>query len=91
GTLPIVRATGGLDDTVIQYDEGAGAGTGFKFWQPSADAVYFTVGWAVSTFYDRKPHMAAMIQQAMAQDYSWERSAEQYIDVYARAMANKPK
>ncbi len=91
GTLPIVRATGGLDDTVIQYDEYAGTGTGFKFWQPTADAVYFSVGWAVSTFYDRKPHMAAMIQQAMAQDYSWERSTEQYLALYERAMANKQR
>jgi starch synthase len=91
GTLPIVRATGGLDDTVIQYDEATGSGTGFKFWSPSADAVYFTVGWAVSTFYDRKEHMAAMIQQAMAQDFSWERSATEYVAVYERAMRNKPK
>ncbi len=91
GTLPIVRATGGLDDTVIQYDEQTGTGTGFKFWSAAADAVYFTVGWAVSTYYDRPQQMAQMIQQAMAQDYSWERSAEKYLEVYARAMANKPR
>jgi starch synthase len=59
GTLPIVRATGGLDDTVIQYDERTGDGTGFKFWEPSPSAIFYTVGWAVSTFYDRPQHMSA--------------------------------
>ena len=89
GTLPIVRATGGLDDTVEQYDEATGAGTGFKFWEPSPAAIYFTVGWAVSTYFDRPQHIQQMIQTAMAQDYSWEKSADEYLEVYARAMANK--
>src|SRR5208283_2970773 len=51
GTLPIVRATGGLNDTVRQYDEATGNGTGFNFFEPTAQAVYDTVGWAVSTYY----------------------------------------
>jgi starch synthase len=89
GTLPIVRATGGLNDTVDQYDEATGAGTGFKFWEPSAKAIYFTVGWAVSTFYDRKPHMQKMIQTAMAKDFSWETSAQSYLALYERARANR--
>lgn len=91
GTLPIVRATGGLDDTVEQYDEWSGGGTGFKFWDATPQAVYDTVGWAVSTFYDRPHHIAQMIPRAMAQDYSWERSAAQYVDIYQQAMANKPR
>lgn len=89
GTLPIVRATGGLQDTVIQYDEALGAGTGFKFWEASAAAVYYTVGWAVSTYFDRPEHMQKMIRQAMTQDYSWERSAEQYVSLYEQARRNK--
>jgi starch synthase len=89
GTLPIVRATGGLDDTVQQYDEHLGAGTGFKFWEPSPRAIYYAVGWAVSTYYDRPDHMERMIQAAMGQDFSWERSAEAYLKVYERAIANK--
>jgi len=89
GTLPIVRATGGLDDTVQQYDEASGAGTGFKFWEPSARAIYYTVGWAVSTFYDRPHHIQQMIQAAMAQDYSWEKSAQAYQALYERALAVK--
>jgi starch synthase len=89
GTLPIVRATGGLDDTVQQYNEADGSGTGFKFWEPSPTAIYYSVGWAVSTYYDRPHHIQKMIQTAMAQDFSWERSAKQYLDLYALAIRNK--
>ncbi len=91
GTLPIVRATGGLDDTVEQYDEATGGGTGFKFWEASPGAVYYAVGWAVSTYYDRPQHIAQMIQRAMTQDFSWERSAAAYERLYARAMENKAR
>jgi starch synthase len=90
GTLPIVRVTGGLDDTVQQYNETTGEGTGFKFWEPSARAIYYAVGWAVSTFYDRSQHVKRMIQAAMAQDYSWERSAKAYEALYERALAMRP-
>jgi starch synthase len=86
GTLPIVRATGGLDDTVQQYDEVTGKGTGFKFKIPSSSAVYDSVGWAVSTYFDRKDHLKKMIRMAMKQDYSWNKSAEQYELLYASAM-----
>jgi starch synthase len=89
GTLPIVRATGGLNDTVQQYDEATGAGTGFKFYEPSASAIFYAVGWAVSTYFDRKHHMAQMIQTAMGQDYSWDASARAYEWLYGRAQANK--
>ncbi len=89
GTLPIVRATGGLDDTVEQYHETTGAGTGFKFWQPTPRAIYDTVGWAVSTYYDRRPHLDQMIQRAMQQDFSWEKSAHAYEQLYEQAMRNK--
>jgi len=91
GTLPIVRATGGLDDTVQQYDEQSGLGTGFKFWEPSPWAIYYAVGWAVSTYYDRPQHLQQMRRAAMMQDYSWERSAETYVKMYERAISVKPK
>src|SRR5205814_9623404 len=58
GTLPIVRATGGLNDTVQQYDEATGNGTGFKFFDATVRAIYDTVGWAVSTYYDRPQHIS---------------------------------
>lgn len=89
GTLPIVRATGGLNDTVEQYDEAAGSGTGFKFHEPSARAIYYAVGWAVSTYYDRPQHIQQMIRNAMRQDFGWASSARQYEQLYARAIANK--
>lgn len=89
GTLPIVRATGGLDDTVIQYDESDGNGTGFKFWEASSDAVYYAVGWAVSTYYDRPLHIKQMQQLAMHQEFTWEDSAMQYERVYRKAIQIK--
>ena len=84
-TLPIVRATGGLDDTVQQYEEVSGKGTGFKYWDAQPSALYFTVGWAVSTWYDRPQHYQKMQQAAMAQDFSWQRSALTYVELYRRA------
>ncbi|MBN1487743.1 MAG: glycogen synthase GlgA [Anaerolineae bacterium] len=89
GTLPIVRATGGLDDTVAQYDERTGEGTGFKFWHLSSLAIYDTVGWAVSTFYDRPKHIQQMVQRAMGQRFSWEDSAQEYVKAYYKAIENK--
>lgn len=89
GSLPIVRATGGLEDTVQQYQESDGSGTGFKFWEISPSALYYTVGWAVSTFYDRKEHLEKMIRLAMRQDFSWQRSARQYVLLYEQALRNK--
>jgi len=86
GTLPIVRATGGLEDTVEQYDEFTGKGTGFKFHEPSPLAVYHTIGWAVSTFFDRKEHFYKMRREAMKRHFSWDDSANQYVKLYHRAI-----
>ncbi len=89
GTLPIVRATGGLDDTVINYNEATGTGTGFKFILPTAQALFDTMGWAVSTWFDRPQHIAKLRQQAMAQNFSWENSATQYVQTYQHAIQVK--
>jgi starch synthase len=89
GTLPIVRATGGLDDTVENYNESTGDGTGFKFWEPTTAALYYTIGWAMSTYYDRPDHLKKMVHRAMTQDFSWEHSAKQYLTAYKRALNNK--
>jgi starch synthase len=89
GTLPIVRATGGLDDTVEQYDEARGTGTGFKYADANPTALYFCVGWAVSTWYDRPKHFAALQQNAMKQDFSWDRSAAAYVELYRRALSKR--
>jgi starch synthase len=89
GSLPIVHATGGLDDTVEQYDETSGSGTGFKFWELSSHAVYYSIGWAVSTYFDRPAHILKMQQRGMKQIFSWERSALSYLDVYQKAIEIK--
>jgi starch synthase len=85
GTLPIVRATGGLVDTVQNYDEATAGGTGFMFTDLNPESLANTVGWAVSTWFDRPKHIEAMKQRAMAQDFSWDRAAVEYRDLYLRA------
>ena len=66
GTLPIVRATGGLVDTVQNYDEATAGGTGFMFTDLNPDSLANTIGWAVSTWFDRPKHIEAMKKRAMA-------------------------
>jgi starch synthase len=87
GTLPIVRATGGLDDTVDNYVEATGEGTGFKFWDATDRALFYTLGWAVSTWFDRPQHYKAMQRRGMLRDFSWTSSATQYEEVYEQAIA----
>jgi starch synthase len=89
GTLPIVRATGGLADTVESYDERSGSGTGFVFNDLNASSMYDTVGWAVSTWYDRRNHFASMRRRAMAQDFSWDHAAQLYEAVYEEAVSRR--
>ncbi len=90
-TLPIVRATGGLADTVVGYDEATGGGTGFVFQDLTADALANTVGWALSTYHDRPEHMLQMRRRAMEQDFSWERAAEDYERLYLDAYERRRK
>jgi starch synthase len=85
GTLPIVRATGGLADTVRGYDEKTGRGTGFSFHDLTPGALYDTVGWAVSTWYDRPHHVEQMRLDAMAEDFSWQHAAAEYEKIYLLA------
>ncbi len=89
GTLPIVRATGGLDDTVHNYNQQTGAGTGFKFWDADASALYFCIGWAVSTWFDRFAHIETLRGHAMAQEFLWSDAAKQYLSVYEHAIKNR--
>ncbi|MGD9613659.1 MAG: glycogen synthase GlgA [Kiritimatiellia bacterium] len=89
GTLPVVHATGGLEDTIEQYNEGEGQGTGFKFYAPTAPAFRDALGWAVQTWYDRPSHVTAMREQAMQVRFDWETAARRYLDVYRRAMAKR--
>ena len=89
GTLPVVRATGGLVDTVVNYDESTGGGTGFMFHDLTPDALANTIGWAISTWYDRPHHIAGMRRRAMAQDFSWDRAASAYERLYLTAYAQR--
>ncbi len=87
GTVPIVRATGGLVDTVWNFEPGADAGTGFVFQDATALALYDTIGWATNTYVERPQELLALRKRAMAQDFSWGRSAARYADVYRWAIA----
>jgi starch synthase len=89
GTLPIVRRTGGLADTVEPYDEATGAGTGFVLDDLDARSLANTVGWAVSTWFDRPAHLAAMRRAGMARDFSWTRAAGEYVRLYADAVQRR--
>ena len=86
GTLPLVRATGGLDDTVENYDPYTGRGTGFKFWEPSGSAMIDTLRWALRV-YDHPDVWQRLQRAAMAGDFSWARSASAYVEVYEAAIA----
>lgn len=86
GTLPIVRATGGLDDTVENYGSGKGGGTGFKFWNLDAGSLFDTVGWAVYTFYNDVDGMEGLIRRAMAQRFTWDEAARKYEELYVKAL-----
>ncbi len=89
GTLPVVHATGGLEDTVVQYNQGEGTGTGFKFYSPTPPAFRDTIGWAVGTWYDRPSHVTLMREQAMQARFDWESSARRYVEVYRRVLAKR--
>jgi starch synthase len=82
GTLPIAHKTGGLSDTIENYDKFANAGTGFLFSGLTDDALYNTIGWACATYYDDKIDLHSMRYRAMQKDFSWKHSAEKYIEVY---------
>ena len=82
GTPPLVRKTGGLADTVDQYHEEFGTGTGFVFDYPTRDALYYTIGWACATYYDRPEEFEKLKLNGMGKDFSWGRSAALYQDIY---------
>jgi len=89
GSLPVVHATGGLEDTIEQYNEGEGTGTGFKFYSPTAPAFREAIAWAVGTWHARPSHVTMMREQAMKVRFDWETSAKRYVDVYRRALAKR--
>jgi len=86
GTIPLVRATGGLDDTVEPFELAGQEGTGFKFWDATGAALLDTLRWAQHCFRNQRA-WAKLMHNAMAQNFSWEVAAQSYLDVYERARA----
>ncbi len=90
GGLPLVRKTGGLADTVENYDGGpADLGTGFVFDWYTTDALYGTLEWAYRTWQDRRPAWRRMQARAMAKRFTWEASAQQYLELYRQALLQR--
>ncbi|MDA8411088.1 MAG: glycogen/starch synthase [Treponema sp.] len=87
GSLPIVRRTGGLADTVENYDQGTGSGTGFMFDQLTPGSVFDTTGWAVWAWYNKVEHIRAMRERAMSRVFSWDKSAIEFSRLYDMALA----
>ena len=85
GTIPVVRAIGGLKDTVADYDSERGAGTGFVFLPYEPQALAATIERALRVFADRRA-WTAMIHRAMRMDFSWDRSAHAYNELYEQLL-----
>jgi starch synthase len=86
GTIPVVRATGGLDDTIEPFQPDTGRGTGFKFWDATGPALLDTLRWALRCYRNRKAWQTLM-RNAMSQNFSWQVAARQYVEVYEKARA----
>lgn len=89
GTIPIVRRTGGLADTVQNYNEQTGAGTGFMFDYLSPESIADTVGWATYAYYNKRAHIIEMQKRGMGLDFSWAVSAKKYLACYKEALEKK--
>jgi len=89
GTPPIVRATGGLEDSVENFDEQALTGDGFKFYNLNATALYDTIGWAVYTFFNNPKGMAALRKNGMQKRFTWETAAGKYEALYLEAIRRR--
>jgi starch synthase len=88
GTIPIVRATGGLDDTITPYDPVSKKGNGFKFVRYEAKEFLNTIRGAIR-IYSQPEHWKQLLRNAMTADFSWKRSAEAYLQLYRKALEEK--
>ncbi len=86
GTVPVVRSTGGLVDTVEPYDDATGQGTGFRFDQADGTGLIWALDRALAAHRDEKAWQKLM-RNGMSRDFSWERSARAYVELYGRARA----
>jgi starch synthase len=88
GTVPIVRATGGLDDTIDPWDPRTGKGTGFKFVEYNGESLLLTIKQALQAFRD-KDLWQKLMRNGMNKDFSWNASAKEYARVYERVRQSK--
>jgi len=88
GTIPVVHATGGLDDTVTQFDPVTGEGNGIKFKEPTATAFLQAI-WQALALYHGKALWSQLIRNAMTADFTWDRSAREYEQLYRRVVEKK--
>jgi len=88
GTIPVVRATGGLDDTITPYDPVTKKGNGFKFTRYDAKEFLNTIKAAIN-FYYQPERWRQLVQNAMAADFSWKRSAQSYLELYRKTLEKK--
>ena len=91
GAIPIVRATGGLRDTVDQFDPDRGTGVGFKFDDPEPAALEETILKALDLYRRDPVAWQKLMVRAMKQDFSWERSAREYLLLYEQAVENRAR
>ncbi len=89
GTVPVVRATGGLDDTIEPYDPATGSGTGFKFHAYSADAMLASLSEAVALWKGDRGRWEALMREGMRRDFSWNASARRYVETYRKAIRRR--
>ena len=85
GTIPIVRGVGGLEDTIIDYDDDPDKGTGFKFYEYTKEAMFDAIERALKVYRDGAA-WRALEKRCMTADFSWERSAKEYLELYERAI-----
>lgn len=90
GTIPVVHATGGLDDSVIDVIKNPDSGTGFKFYEYEAEEFFQAIDSAL-TLYDQEEKWHEITKRAMLQDFSWDRSAREYIQIYEKVLAKKSR
>ena len=84
GTVPIVRETGGLKDTVHPYEAWCGAGNGFTFADYNAGDMAYVIRQAVDLYHNNKEAWRGLQKEGMTADFSWDHSAQEYIDIYQR-------
>jgi starch synthase len=89
GTVPVVHATGGLDDTVDEWDSATGTGSGFKFMNQTADDFYAALERALGVFRNEKDDWIKIMRNGMAKSYTWDGPAKQYVEVYRQVASRR--